>query len=129
MKKLLIIATIIAAFTGAGVATAEARSYRHYDDDDRDYYRDSYYAERYHNRDYRRSYHNPGNLNHGRTSSIWVIEHNRPVRRVVYLDSGGAYYRIVSGRRVYIREHYYTSYPSRYYYSDGRPRVGVSIRF
>ena len=58
-----------------------------------------------------------------------MIENHRPVRRVVYVDDRGGYYRIVSGRRIYVHDRYFTSYPSRYYYADGRPRVGVSIHF
>jgi hypothetical protein len=51
------------------------------------------------------------------------------VKRVVYVDARGNYYRKVFGRTVYVRERIYTSYPSRYYYSDGRPRVGISLSF
>ena len=63
---------------------------------------------------------------HGnRTRNIYVIEHNRPVQRVVYIDDGGRYYRWIDGERVYVRERYYDSYPSQYYYRDGRPRVNI----
>jgi len=64
-----------------------------------------------------------------RTRSIYVIERNRPVRRVVYVNDSGRYYHWSGGRRVYVTGRYYTSYPSRYYYRDGRPRIGVNIRF
>ena len=64
-----------------------------------------------------------------RSRTIYVIENNRPVSRVVYVDDSGGYYRHVNGRRAYVRGRYYTSYPSRYYYSDGRPRVGISVNF
>lgn len=66
---------------------------------------------------------------HHRTKTIYVIENRRPVSRVVYVDDDGRYYRHVGGRRSYIRGRYFTSYPSRYYYPDGRPRAGISIRF
>jgi hypothetical protein len=66
------------------------------------------------------------NRYHGsRTRNIYVIEHNRPVERVVYIDDGGRYYRWIDGERVYVRERYYDSYPTRYYYRDGRPRVNI----
>lgn len=60
-----------------------------------------------------------------RTRNIYVIEHNRPVQRVVYVGDNGRYYRWIDGERVYVRERYYDSYPSRYYYRDGRPRVNI----
>ena len=66
---------------------------------------------------------------HHDSRSIYVIENRRPVRRVVYVDDSGRYYRYSSGRRIYVTGRYFTSYPSQYYYSDGRPRVGVSIGF
>jgi hypothetical protein len=66
---------------------------------------------------------------HHRSRTIYVIENNRPVSRVAYVDDRGGYYRYIDGRRVYVRGRYFTSYPSRYYYPNGRPRVGVSIHF
>ena len=60
---------------------------------------------------------------------MWVIERSRPVKRVVYIDSRGRHYRRVSGRTVYVRERIFDSYPSRYYYADGRPRAGIRISF
>jgi len=62
---------------------------------------------------------------HSRT--IYVIERNRPIKRVVYIDDSGRYYRYYGGRRQYVRGRYYESYPSRYYYSDGRPRIHISV--
>ena len=32
-----------------------------------------------------------------------------------------------NGARVYITGRYYNSFPSRYYYTDGRPRVNISF--
>lgn len=88
---------------------------RHHDDHD---YRASY------NRDYRSSDHG---YSHDRSRTIFVIERDRPVERVVYMDPDGRYYRFVDGRRVYVQERYYESYPSKYYYPDGRRRSGVTI--
>jgi hypothetical protein len=104
-SKLLLLAAI-GAFSLAIAPASEARS-RYYHHDDRHHY---------------------GHYHHGRSRTVYVIENRRPVRRVVYVDNG-RYYRIVSGRRVYVTGRCFTSYPSHYYYSDGRPRVGVSIRF
>src|SRR5262245_38600602 len=76
-------------------------------------------------------YHGHGDHWHNdhRTRTIYVIENRRPVRRVVYIDDRGSYYRYSGGHRYYVRGRYFTSYPSRYYYADGRPRIGVSINF
>ena len=63
------------------------------------------------------------------TRSIYVIHNDRPVRRVVYVHPSGYYYSMVRGRPVRIRDRHYTSYPSRYYYPDGRRRVGISFSF
>jgi hypothetical protein len=60
---------------------------------------------------------------------VYIIENRRPVRRVVYVHPSGYYYRVVGGRHVRVRDRYYTSYPSNYYYSNGRPRVGISVNF
>jgi hypothetical protein len=105
MKKLLLF-TAIASLAAISAPSAEAKSKHHHghDGDHHDHY-------------------------YGRTRTIYVIEHHRPVRRVVYVNPGGGYYRYIGGRRVVVRERYYTSYPSRYYYADGRPRVGISFTF
>jgi hypothetical protein len=102
MKRLLI-GSILATIVFTAMPKAEASHYSHdYDD-------------RWH------SSHD--------SRTIYVIENRRPVRRVVYIDDRGRYYRHVGGRRVYVTQRYFTSYPSRYYYADGRPRIGVSINF
>lgn len=64
-----------------------------------------------------------------RTRTIYVIERDRPVERVVYIDREGSYYRVVDGRRIYIRDRYFDSYPSKYYYPDGRRRVTITLPF
>ena len=112
--KRLILSAILGALAIGTVPMAEAKR-----DHDRDYVRvkNKYYGDRDHWRDRHRS------------RSIYVIENRRPVRRVVYVDDNGGYYRYIGGRRSYVSGRYFTSYPSRYYYSDGRPRVGVSINF
>jgi len=108
---------MIAVALASGVSTAEAKHKdKHHDDDDHG----SYYHD--HGDRYEHSY-------HGSTRTIYVVEQNRPVERVVYVSPDGRYYRWLDGRRVYVTGRYYTSYPTRYYYADGRPRVGVSIHF
>jgi hypothetical protein len=102
MKILIPLATLAMMAFGS-ISTAEAKKKHHHDRD------------------------NWGGRERSRT--IYVIENQRPVSRVVYVDDRGGYYRYVDGRRSYIRGRYYNSYPSRYYYSDGRPRVGVSLSF
>jgi hypothetical protein len=101
--KRFILSAVLGTLSLGTVPTAQAKHHHH--DYDRDRWRD-----------------------HGHTRSIYVIENHRPVRRVVYVD-GDRYYRYFGGRRVYVTGRYFTSYPSQYYYSDGRPRVGVSIAF
>ena len=102
MKRLILFG-VLAVTTLATVPTAEAKKKYH---GDRHYWRDG-----------------------DRTRTIYVVENRRPVRRVVYVDDSGGYYRYLDGRRSYVRGRYFTSYPSRYFYDDGRPRVGVSIDF
>ena len=103
MKRLFLCA-VLAATTLAIVPTADAKKKYHYRDGD-------------------------SWRHHERSRTIYVIENRRPVRRVAYVDDDGGYYHYVGGRRSYVRGRYFTSYPSRYYYADGRPRVGVSINF
>jgi hypothetical protein len=64
-----------------------------------------------------------------RERTIYVIERDRPVQRTVYVDGDGRYYRWSDGRRVYVRERYFDSYPSKYYHQDGRRRVTISLPF
>jgi hypothetical protein len=64
-----------------------------------------------------------------RTRTIYVIERDRPVQRIVYIGSDGRYYTMVGGRRSYVRSKYYESYPSKYYHSDGRRRVTITLPF
>ena len=66
--------------------------------------------------------------NRRRTKRVYVIENNRPVRRELFIDGGGRYYREDGGQRIFIDRHY-DSYPSRYFYRDGRVRPGISINF
>ena len=64
-----------------------------------------------------------------RSRTIYVIERDRPVERVVYIDPDGRYYRSIEGRRVYVSGRYYETYPSRYYHPDGRRRVTITLPF
>jgi hypothetical protein len=151
MKNLLIYSVL--AFTSLAAVSPEAFArtenprcdrgdrddwrdrYRDRDRDrDRDRYRDrddDRYrgGDRYRYRDNdRRVYRDYRGINRrDRSRTIYVIERNRPVRRVVYLAPDGRYYRIRGGRRVFVQERYYTTYPSRYFYRDGRPRVNIRI--
>jgi hypothetical protein len=94
----------------------------HDHDRDRDRDRDGRYRDgRY--RDYR------GDHQRDRTRTIYVIERGRPVQRVVYIGSDGRYYSMVQGRRSYVSSRYYESYPSKYYYPDGRRRVTITLPF
>ena len=86
------------------------RDSRDYRSDDRDY------------RDYRGD-------SRDRTRSIYIIQGNRPVQQTVYIGSDGRYYRSIEGRRSYVSERYYESYPSKYYYPDGRRRVTITLPF
>ena len=106
-----ILCTLLAAFTFGSLATAEAKPKHYYHGNDYVVVKDKKWKKH----------------DHDRTRTIYVIERERPVQRVVYVSPGGGYYRIVEGRRDYVRGRYYTSYPSRYYYPDGRRRVNVSF--
>ena len=108
MKKALIY-SVLAIVAATSVSTAEAKP-------------------RWWKRDRDRHEHRGHHHSH-KTRTIYVIEKDRPVRRVVYVHPSGYYYHIVRGRPVRIRDRYYTSYPSRYYYPDGRRRIGVSLSF
>ncbi|RYD68659.1 MAG: hypothetical protein EOP84_29840 [Verrucomicrobiaceae bacterium] len=119
-----LLCSIIALVVLGGGATGDAKPGRDHDRRDRHERYDRH--DRHDHRDDRYDRHRHSSH---RTRTIYVIENRRPVRRVVYVDPSGYYYRVVSGRRVRVRERYYTSYPSRYFYSDGRPRVGISFSF
>ena len=110
---LLLCAAVLGSFFVAA-PTAEARpkhKHKHYEKHHRHHDRHDHYRERH------------------RTRKLYIIERGRPVERVVYINPGGGYYRVINGRRVVVRERYYTSYPSRYYYPDGRRRVGIRFSF
>jgi hypothetical protein len=122
-----ILYTLLAVIASGSVLTAEARSRRDRDDDWRDYDRRNRH-ERYDRSDRHHHRHHSHYRSH-RTRTVYVIENRRPVRRVVYVHPSGYYYRVIGGRHHRIRDRYYTSYPSRYYYSNGRPRLGISVNF
>jgi hypothetical protein len=56
----------------------------------------------------------------GSPRTVYVVERGVPVRRSYYYDHG-RYFRVVSGRRVYVTDRVYTSYPREYrhHYSHG----------
>ena len=62
------------------------------------------------------------------TRKVFVIENHRPVRREIFVDDGGRYFRIEKGRRVFV-EHVYEKYPDQYFDKEGRVRPGVTINF
>jgi hypothetical protein len=56
----------------------------------------------------------------GSPRSVYVVERGVPVERSYYYDHG-RYFRVVSGRRVYVSNRVYTSYPREYRHdSHGR---------
>ena len=147
MKRLFLYSTI-AFLTVATVATGFAKDKKKDKDKDKDKDRDrTVYVERdgrrfYADRDGKRqwidddrNYRSDGGDSRGygygrdRTRTIYVVERNRPVERVVYVDPDGRYYRWADGRRSYVTGRYYESYPSRYYYPDGRPRITITLPF
>jgi len=109
--KLFIYCAVIASLFIGVSNTAEAKPKHH---------KHHYHRHHHHHDDHHYSH---------RTRSLYFIERNRPVKRVVYINPGGGYYRVIGGRRVVVRERYYTSYPSRYYYPDGRRRIGIRFSF
>jgi Ni/Co efflux regulator RcnB len=110
----------IAIILAAGAFTpAEAK--KKDKDKDRDDKDRVVYVERDRDRDWDRD--------RDRSRTIYVIERNRPVERVVYLDRDGRYYRWIDGQRIYVTGRYYDSFPDRYYYRDGRPRITVTLPF
>lgn len=122
MKKLFIYSALCAACLFINPITADARDNDKGKGKNRGHYSD--YSDRGD-----RGYRDQRSRSRDRTRTIYVIENRRPVERVVYVDGDGGYYRVVDGRRSYVRSRYYTSYPSRYYYADGRRRVGFSFFF
>ena len=111
MKKLILFtAFAILATTTASLQAKDKRKHFHRDrvedrdDDDRRHWR--------HDRE--------------RTRTIYVIERDRPVKRVVYVDPNGRYYHRSGARRIYVRDRYFESYPSRYYTSSGQRRINIT---
>jgi hypothetical protein len=79
----------------------------HARDRDRDFRRaDQHPSIRYDGHDHRRM---------PRSRVVWIIEGPRLVKRIVYVDTRGRYYRKVYGRKVYVRGRVFHSYPTRYY--------------
>ena len=127
MKKLLLYSAL-ALSTLIGASNADVGSRNHYDRYDRDDRRERY-EDRNRDRDDYDRYDGERYSSRSSCRTVYVIENHRPVRRVVYVNPGGGCYHIVRGRRVVIRDRYYTSYPSRYFHSDGRRRIGVSFNY
>ena len=128
MNKLLLCATL--AWLTAFAASVEAKDkkkdkYKDWDNDSRK--RSAHYDNRDHDKDRYRNHDRYRTSDRSRT--IYVIERERPVKRLVYIDSDGRYYQRHKGQRVYVRERYFESYPSRYYTSSGQRRVSIALPF
>jgi len=80
-----------------------------------------------HDRDWDRDRHE--HRDNWRSRNIYVIERDRPVQRVVYIDDDGRYFRWIDGRREYVRGRYFESYPSRYYTPSGERRLEIRLPF
>ena len=119
MNKLILSGLSAILLIGAS-ASAQAK------DKDKDKYK---YDKHDHHDDHRYDKHRPPVVVVDRTRVVWVIENGRPVKRVVYVNSRGKYYRRVGGRQVFVTQRYFSSYPSKYYYQDGRRRPGITINF
>ena len=113
MKKLILFTAF--AVLATTPATVEAKDKRKHYDRDRYEYRDDDDDRRHWGRE------------RERTRTIYVIERDRPVKRVVYVDPNGRYYHRSGARRVYVRDRYFESYPSRYYTSSGQRRINITL--
>ena len=122
MKKLTLFATVT-ALSLLTAATGFAKDKDKDKDKDRDRDRDHD-----HDRD-RVVYVDRDGPPRDRSRTIYVIERDRPVQRAVFVDANGRYYKWIDGRRVYVRERYFESFPSKYYYPDGRRRVTITLPF
>ena len=111
--------SVIAVLALSGSAGAKDKN----KDKDRDHRDDDRVVRVEHDGDRDRDY----QRDHSRT--IYVIERERPVERVVFVDDGGRYYQVNDGRRSYVSGRYFESYPSRYYTPEGRVRVGIRLPF
>ena len=114
MKKLIFFTTF--AILATTTATVQAKDKHKYSDRDRAEYWD--HDNGRHRGDDRE-----------RTRTIYVIERDRPVKRVVYIDTNGRYYQRSGVRRIYVRDRYFESYPSRYYTSSGQRRLNITLPF
>lgn len=135
MKKLLFTLTAVAGFGLFGTTAAQAQYFSR--QTPRDYGDREVVVERGRDREVVVERGEKRNLNDGydrvynsrrREKTVYVIQNGRPVRRVVYVDGRGRYYRGLRGDEVY-RERIFETYPSQYYDRGGRPRAGVSINF
>jgi hypothetical protein len=60
--------------------------------------------------------------------TVYVIENNHPVKRKLFVDAQGHYYRVEGGKHVIV-EHVSERYPEKYFTRDGKPRPGITIDF
>lgn len=82
-----------------------------------------------HDRDWDRGRDRHEHRDNWRSRNIYVIERDRPVQRVVYIDDEGRYFRWIDGRREYVLGRYFESYPSRYYTPSGERRLEIRLPF
>ena len=115
--KTLSLSITIAILTGLAAGTGLAKDKDKDKDHDKDRDRDQVVVV------------NRGGPVRDQTRTIYVVEGDRPVERVVSVDREGHYYRVVDGRRIFIRDRYFESYPEKYYYPDGRRRVTIRLPF
>lgn len=119
MKLLLTYSTLAALSLTLAAPLASARDR----DRDRDDHRDHRNRRDHHDRG--DHYDRRGSSRPDRSRTIYVIERDRPVQRVVFVDPSGRYYRISNGRRVFVQGRSWESYPTREYTRDGRRRTGL----
>jgi hypothetical protein len=124
MKKLLPALFLVVAVTSA--VQAKDKHWDKHHDRDRDHDKHSDYERRSY--DQSRSYRSYS-TRQNRTRTIYIIERDRPVARTVFVGPDGRYYRRVNGRRSYVTQHYFESYPSRYYTASGHRRITVRLPF
>ena len=60
--------------------------------------------------------------------TVYVIENNHPVKRKLFVDAQGHYYKIEGGKHIIV-EHVSEAYPDKYFTRDGKQRPGVTIDF
>lgn len=60
--------------------------------------------------------------------TVYVIENHHPVKRKLFVDAQGHYYKVEGGKHVIV-EHVSETFPDKYFTPDGKERPGVTIDF